>query len=55
MDLAEGHVAALQYMENGSSSGQSSDRVSAGYGEYSVFNLGTGIGYSVVDMIGECM
>ena len=39
MDLAEGHVAALKYMEN------------KGLNEYSVFNLGTGIGYSVLDMV----
>ena len=39
MDLAEGHVAALKYME------------SKGLNEYSVFNLGTGIGYSVLDMV----
>ena len=41
MDLAEGHVAALKYMERGSK----------GENEYSVFNLGTGIGYSVLDMV----
>ena len=39
MDLAEGHVAALKYME------------AKGFNEYSVFNLGTGIGYSVLDMV----
>ena len=41
MDLAEGHVAALQYM----------GETSKGYKAYSVFNLGTGNGYSVLQMI----
>lgn len=39
MDLAEGHVAALKYMD------------AAGQGEYNVFNLGTGNGFSVLEMI----
>lgn len=43
MDLADGHVAALRYMDgnNGNS----------GKGKLNVFNLGTGTGYSVIDMI----
>jgi len=43
MDLADGHVAALRYM--GSNNGKS------GNGKLNVFNLGTGTGYSVIDMI----
>lgn len=41
MDLAEGHVSALQYVE----------AKSAGEHTYSVFNLGSGVGYSVLDMV----
>lgn len=44
MDLADGHVAALRYMEglpNGNGGG----------GKLNVFNLGTGTGYSVLDML----
>lgn len=41
MDLAEGHVKALDYMKEGKK----------GHGKYAVFNLGTGIGYSVLDMV----
>jgi UDP-glucose 4-epimerase len=37
MDLADGHVAALNYLSNNSG--------------WSVINLGTGIGYSVLEMI----
>lgn len=44
MDLADGHVAALRYMD-GSGNGKS------GNGKLSIFNLGTGTGYSVIDMI----
>lgn len=44
MDLAEGHVSALKYID------ASTDKAK-GFGKYSVFNLGTGIGYSVLDMI----
>ena len=62
MDLAEGHVAALKYMD--------AAETASGVGEYSVFNLGnlidspqwfstkcrlfvlgTGKGYSVLDMV----
>ena len=60
MDLAEGHVAALRYITRlatppsllkdspvtaGSGAG------GRGYGEYSVFNLGTGVGCSVLQMV----
>jgi len=38
MDLAEGHLAAIKYMDNKESG-------------CFVFNLGTGIGYSVLDMV----
>lgn len=61
MDLAEGHVAALKYMQETSSSPADSDitkltkydsyTVGEGFGQYSVFNLGTGKGYSVFDMV----
>ena len=47
MDLAEGHAAALKYMQ---SSGEN-QAPSPGQGKYSVFNLGTGNGYSVLDMV----
>lgn len=43
MDLADGHVAALKYIED-----RSADK---GYGKTSVFNLGSGIGYSVSEMV----
>lgn len=46
MDLAEGHVSALSYVEKSSKTAEES-----GYGKLSIFNLGTGIGYSVLDMI----
>mmetsp|Transcript_1998 Transcript_1998/g.4020 ORF Transcript_1998/g.4020 Transcript_1998/m.4020 type:complete len:355 (+) Transcript_1998:23-1087(+) len=39
MDLAEGHLSAINYMG------------SKATGKYSVFNLGTGNGYSVLDMV----
>ena len=46
MDLAEGHVSALNYLE------QSGDKAGEnGFGKLSIFNLGTGIGYSVLDMV----
>lgn len=52
MDLAEGHVAALRYME-GEAVVEAKEVSSKprGYGRASVFNLGTGVGYSVLDMI----
>lgn len=41
MDLAEGHVCALQYIQNAEPARNT----------YSVFNLGSGQGYSVLDMV----
>ena len=41
MDLAEGHLAALQFV----------DRASTTSSSYSVFNLGSGHGYSVLQML----
>jgi UDP-glucose 4-epimerase len=41
VDLAEGHVSSLNYME----------KDNKGYGNYSVFNLGTGCGYTVLEMV----
>ena len=41
VDLAEGHVSSLHYME----------KDNKGEGMYSVFNLGTGCGYSVLEMV----
>ena len=43
MDLAEGHLSALRYMDESSSG--------SGCNKCSEFNLGTGVGYSVMDMI----
>lgn len=40
MDLADGHVAALRHLDGGK-----------GNTKLNVFNLGTGTGYSVIDMI----
>eukprot|EP00596_Hydrurales_sp_CCMP1899_P007005 CAMPEP_0119041316 /NCGR_PEP_ID=MMETSP1177-20130426/11543_1 /TAXON_ID=2985 /ORGANISM="Ochromonas sp, Strain CCMP1899" /LENGTH=384 /DNA_ID=CAMNT_0007007267 /DNA_START=38 /DNA_END=1192 /DNA_ORIENTATION=+ len=48
MDLAEGHVAALKYVQHVPSNIESNG---PGLGQESVFNLGTGIGYSVLDMV----
>ena len=45
MDLAEGHLAALRYVEH-TPTGRG-----GGHGLYSVFNLGTGKGYSVLEMV----
>ena len=45
MDLADGHVSALRYLDGSSSSGK------CGTGKLNVFNLGTGTGYSVLDMV----
>jgi UDP-glucose 4-epimerase len=39
MDLADGHVAALQHLNAGGANG------------FNVFNLGTGYGYTVLEMI----
>ncbi len=43
MDLASGHVGALEYMLKR----HEEDKVSF----YEVFNLGTGVGCSVLDMV----
>lgn len=43
MDLAEGHLSALRYMDESSSG--------SGYNKCSEFNLGTGAGCSVMDMV----
>eukprot|EP01039_Chlorochromonas_danica_P010702 gene10702-11878_t len=42
MDAAEGHLAALRYFEEAGN---------PGYGKCSIFNLGTGVGCSVLDMV----
>jgi hypothetical protein len=42
MDLAEGHVAALRYIR---------PAAGPGLGQHSVFNLGTGKGFSVLEMV----
>ena len=49
MDLSEGHVAALKYAERKSDSKTPASK--AGFQKYSVFNLGTGHGESVLDMV----
>ncbi len=41
-DLADAHICAIKYMIN---------RDAAGYNKYSVFNVGAGVGYSVLDMV----
>ncbi|KAL3805786.1 hypothetical protein HJC23_007747 [Cyclotella cryptica] len=46
MDLADGHVAALRYMDLDNSNSHKN-----GVGKLNVFNLGTGTGYSVLDMV----
>ena len=65
MDLAAGHVSALTFMDppvavgkpkndmNSTTSRSSigSGQGGAGHGKYSVFNLGTGKGYSVLEII----
>ena len=45
MDLADGHVAALRYMDDDNGGAKN------GTGKLSIFNLGTGTGYSVLDMV----
>ncbi|KAL3778392.1 hypothetical protein ACHAWO_002892 [Cyclotella atomus] len=45
MDLADGHVAALNYMDEDVATAKN------GSGQLSIFNLGTGTGYSVLDMV----
>ena len=44
MDLADGHVSALRYIDGG-------EEKKSGRGKLSIFNLGTGTGYSVLDMV----
>lgn len=59
MDLAAGHVAALSYLnrplrnllKGNSTTGKPNGRGAGSYREYSVFNLGTGKGYTVMDII----
>ena len=48
MDLAEGHVSALSYVEQSDNTKPAEE---SGFGKLSIFNLGTGIGYSVLDMV----
>ena len=48
MDLAEGHMAALNFMRRG---GEEKGASGDGGGGLHVFNLGTGRGYSVLDMV----
>lgn len=48
MDLADGHVAALRHLDDSSNSGGGGGK---GYGKLNTFNLGTGTGYSVLDMV----
>eukprot|EP01038_Epipyxis_sp_PR26KG_P014173 gene14173-19018_t len=57
-DLALGHLAALNYVESPHNKFESIimpesfvTKQSKGYGSYSVYNLGTGVGYSVLDMV----
>ena len=50
MDLAQGHVSALKYMTRPKSEASSGSE-SSGADAYSVFNLGTGSGVSVLEMI----
>ena len=49
MDLAEGHVSALEYASKAANDVDDDRR--SGMGKISTFNLGTGIGYSVLDMV----
>jgi UDP-glucose 4-epimerase len=46
MDLADGHVAAIDYLAEAGAVGSNS-----GFGKFSVINLGAGRGYSVLEMI----
>eukprot|EP01031_Cornospumella_fuschlensis_P028496 gene28496-34402_t len=48
MDLADGHLAALQYMM---CDGRKEISNPAGHGKFNIFNLGTGKGFSVLQMI----
>uniref|UniRef100_A0A7S0C6C9 UDP-glucose 4-epimerase n=1 Tax=Proboscia inermis TaxID=420281 RepID=A0A7S0C6C9_9STRA len=44
VDLAEGHLSAIKYMSKNQTTAENP-------GQYKVFNLGTGNGYSVLDMV----
>ena len=49
MDLAEGHISAIQYSEKKGKT--TTDDGSGSSGGVFTFNLGTGNGYSVLDMV----
>ncbi len=55
VDLAKGHIAALKYIEGaGASAGGASgaaEKTAGGRAGCEVFNLGTGNGYSVLDLV----
>eukprot|EP00286_Rhodomonas_abbreviata_P011985 CAMPEP_0181327594 /NCGR_PEP_ID=MMETSP1101-20121128/22197_1 /TAXON_ID=46948 /ORGANISM="Rhodomonas abbreviata, Strain Caron Lab Isolate" /LENGTH=383 /DNA_ID=CAMNT_0023436289 /DNA_START=49 /DNA_END=1200 /DNA_ORIENTATION=- len=57
VDLAAGHLAALKYIqaphERVATDAKEDEEEDApsGHAEYSVFNLGTGVGYSVLEMV----
>ena len=59
LDLADAHIKSINYMlRDGGNSGGFVDSAAAaavattsGFNKYSVFNIGTGIGYSVLDMV----
>jgi UDP-glucose 4-epimerase len=51
MDLAEGHVSALRFVERPTGNNSGNKLTQSGNGVYSVFNLGTGTGVSVLEMI----
>jgi len=50
VDLAEGHAAAIDYIQTNKGDGKK-DHGDGHKGEYHVFNLGTGNGSSVLDMV----
>ena len=50
MDLAEGHLSAVRYMERKQNQSQPSSAVTY-KGFTQIFNLGRGQGYSVIDMV----
>ncbi len=53
MDLADGHVSALRYIDTKNSNDivDGEEKNKSGRGKLSIFNLGTGTGYSVLDMV----
>jgi len=52
MDLADGHVSALRYIDtNNTTEDGGEKKTKSGSGKLSIFNLGTGTGYSVLDMV----